>query len=92
MGLEAMQAGYRVLMPRMKLAVEDRGERWAYVAETCPMCAGKEANDRICWIFNGGLMEGTHWQTGKDFEIEEVECRANGGQACVWEVSKKPKE
>ncbi len=92
MGLEAIQAGYRVMMPQMKLSIEDRGEKWAYVAETCPMCAGKEASEHVCWIFNGALQEGGHWQTGKDFEIEEVECRAAGGHACVWEISKKPKE
>ena len=92
MGLEAIQAGYRIMMPQMKMSIEDHGEKWAYVSETCPICADKEASDHICWVFNGALQEAGHWQTGKDFEVEEVECRANGGHACVWEISKKPKE
>jgi len=33
-----------------------------------------------------------HWLTGKNFEIQEVECRAQGAKACVWEISKTPKE
>jgi predicted hydrocarbon binding protein len=32
------------------------------------------------------------WLTGKVFDVEEVECRAMGAPACVWEVSKKAKE
>jgi len=74
------------------LRIEDRGGKWAYVAPECAMCAGKAADDRICWLFNGTLQESLHWQTGRDLQIEEVECRALGAPACVWEVSKTPKE
>lgn len=92
MGLEAMQAGYRTMMPQMNHHVEDHDNKWAYVVETCPLCAGKEANEPICWINNGVLQEACHWQTGKDFAIEEVACRATGATACIWEVSKQPYE
>src|SRR3974377_1147873 len=43
-GLESMQNGYRRLMPNVRLALEDRGDRIAYITETCSLCAGKEAN------------------------------------------------
>jgi predicted hydrocarbon binding protein len=33
-----------------------------------------------------------NWQTGKELEIEEVQCRAEGAPTCIWEISKKPKE
>ena len=92
MGLEAMQAGYRAMMPQMKHYVEDHGDKWAYVSETCPMCAGKEANEPICWIYNGVLEEACRWQTDKDFAIEEVACRATGAATCIWEVAKQPRE
>jgi hypothetical protein len=92
LGMEAIHAGYRVLMPQMKMRIEDRGASWAYIDETCPVCAGRESNEPMCWAGTGMLQEAAHWQTGLDFEIEEVECRAAGGQACVYEVSKKPKE
>ena len=29
---------------------------------------------------------------GKELEIDEVQCRAQGAPTCVWEISKKPKE
>jgi predicted hydrocarbon binding protein len=95
-GLETIQNGFQKLAgsvgQELHLRIEDRGDKWAYVAPECAMCAGKKADDRICWLFNGTLQESLHWQTGKDFHIEEVECRALGAPACVWEVSKTPKE
>ncbi len=92
LGLEAMQNGYRRLMPHVRLRIEDRGDKWAYITETCTMCAGKEATDHICWTFSGILQELLRWQTGKEFEIDEVQCRAQSGPVCVWEIHKKPKE
>jgi predicted hydrocarbon binding protein len=94
-GLDTIQNGFQKLAnsvgQQLHLHVEDRGDKWAYVAPECAMCAGKGADDRICWLFNGTLQESLHWQTGKDLVIEEVECRALGAPACVWEVSKTPK-
>lgn len=90
LGLEILQAGYRTLMPEVKLRVEDHGIAWAYVAESCPMCVGYEANEPICWGFEGVLQEAAYVQSGKLFEIKEVNCRALGDPACVWEISKRP--
>ena len=91
LGLERMQDGFRKLMD-MRLHVENRGEKLAYVTETCPMCAGKQAGEPICWLWVGALQESARWQTGKEFEVEQVECRAMGAPACVWEINKTPKE
>jgi predicted hydrocarbon binding protein len=71
---------------------EDGGDVWLHSIETCPMCAGKAADEPICWLFTGTLHESGLWLTGKEFEIVEIECRAMGAPACVWRVSKKPKE
>jgi divinyl protochlorophyllide a 8-vinyl-reductase len=72
----------------MRLRIEDRGDRLAYVAETCPMCAGVQADLPICLSFTGTLQESMRLTTGKEFAVEEVECRAAGAPACVWEISK----
>jgi predicted hydrocarbon binding protein len=96
MGLTAVQLGLRKLSQSvgqdLHFGVEDRGDRVAYVAYDCSICAGKLADEPICLIHNGALQEGLRWQTGKEFEVEEVECRAMGAPACVWLVSKSPKE
>ena len=95
-GLENMQKGFRRIWQSagqdMRLRIEDRGDRLAYIAEDCPMCAGKLASEPMCWLWVGTLQESISWLTGKQFEVQEVECRATGAPACVWEVSKTPKE
>jgi predicted hydrocarbon binding protein len=88
-GLESMQNGYRRLMPNVRLSLEDRGDKIAYITETCSFCADKEANGHICWTFGGVLQGLLTWQTGKELEIEEVQCRAQGAPTCVWEIGKK---
>jgi predicted hydrocarbon binding protein len=96
MGLENMQDGFHKLYQPtgrdVRLRLEDRGDRLAYVAIDCPCCAGKQADAPMCWLWVGVLQESIHWLTGRDFEVQEVECRAMGAPACVWEISKTPKE
>jgi predicted hydrocarbon binding protein len=96
---ENLQGGFRKIYQDAgienqlgQLGMEDRGDKWAYIAETCPLCAGKESDSHICWSWIGVLKESLMWFTGKEFEVEEVECRAMGAPACVWEVSKTAKE
>lgn len=93
---ENIQGGFRKIYKdseiAMQLSIEDRGDKWAYIAEICPLCAGKESDSHICWVWIGSLKESLLWFTGKEFDVEEVECRAMGAPACVWEVSKTPKE
>jgi predicted hydrocarbon binding protein len=91
-GLEVLQTGYQALMPHMRYRLEDHGAAWAYITETCPMCAGQQATQAMCWLFSGVLQEAAHWQTGRLFEVQEVACRALGDVACVWEISKQPLE
>jgi hypothetical protein len=94
-GLAVMQNGFRKLAQTvgqdLSLSIEDRGDKLAYKDGTCTFCAGKMANTPICWVYNGTLFQSQLWLTGKEFEVEEVECRAMGAPACVWEISKKPK-
>ena len=96
MGMEKMQDGFRKLSQSagqdQRQRIEDRGDKLAYINETCAMCAGKQASEPICWLFTGTLQESARWLTDKEFEVQEVECRAMGAPACVWEISKTPKE
>ncbi len=94
MGLDNMQGGFRRIWKTfgqtIGLRLEERGDAIAYIAETCPMCAGKHADGLMCLSFTGSLQESARWLTGKEFDIEEVECRAMGAPACVWEIHKQP--
>jgi predicted hydrocarbon binding protein len=71
--------------------LEEDGDAWVHIRETCTNCAGKATEEPICWLSTGTLHESLQWLTGKEFEIVQTECRAMGAPACVWRVSKKPK-
>jgi predicted hydrocarbon binding protein len=95
-GLETIQNGFKKIYKEggseFHVQIEDRGNKLAYISETCPICAGKESDSHVCWTWIGTLKESLFWLTGKEFDVEEVECRAKGASACVWEVSKAAKE
>jgi len=94
--LDSMVNGYNKLYAEngqeLHFSLEDRGNKWAFISVECPLCAGKAADLPMCWGRIGTLKEALSWLTGKDFDVEEVECRALGAAACIWEVSKTPKE
>jgi predicted hydrocarbon binding protein len=96
MGLEAMRDGFikvsEQVGQKMIIKVEDRGDRLAYIDHNCANCAGKKADAPMCWIHFGAIQEGLRWLTGKEADSKQTECRALGAAACVWEVSKTPKE
>lgn len=94
-GLEAMRDGFIKVNAQAGqtpgIAVEDRGDRIAYIDRACANCAGKRADSPMCWIHLGVIEEAVRWQTGREADVKEVECRAMGAPECVWEVSKTPK-
>ena len=82
---------YKQANHEVGVSIEDRDQAWAYIDKCCALCAGKEANVPICWSWVGTLEESLHWLTGKEFAVEQVECRAMGADSCVWEINKTPK-
>ena len=96
MVLESIPSGFNKLAQTIgethHSLIEDRGDRWAFTSNDCSICIGQDADACMCWMWVGTLQEGVHWLAGKEVDVVEVECRAMGAPACVWEVSKKPKE
>lgn len=78
------QLGNNVVM-----RLEDRGNKLAYIDETCVCCAGKETDMPICHVMTGALDQNAQ-RMGRKFNVVQVECRAMGHTACVWEFDKKP--
>ena len=96
LNLDAMRDGFVKVYGQSgqppKLAVEDHGDSWAYVDYACANCAGKQSDGLMCWIHVGVIQEAVRWQTGREAGVVQTACRAQGAEACVWEVSKTPKE
>lgn len=79
-------------LPTLRIAVEDRGDRVAYILHDCMACAGHSADAPMCYVATGLFQESLRWLTGQDYDIRETECRSLGAEACVWEFNKTPKE
>lgn len=90
--LEAAHKAHESIGQDYRISLEDRGDRLAYVLQDCVFCAGKHCNRPMCMFLTGNLEGALHWLTGETFHIEEVECRAMGAKACVWEINKQPVE
>lgn len=71
----------------------DENEQYFYFhLESCPVCAGIAADEQVCAFFAGSLMESLRFFTGEQFTVREEACRAMGEEACVWQISKFPKD
>lgn len=96
MGLSAMMSGLRTINEKAGQeftgTIEDKGDTFHFVLETCPVCAGKHSESHICWLWEATIEEAMRQVFNKFFDVVEIECRAMGAPACVFEVSKKPGE
>lgn len=95
-GLELMKFAFERIFDYqgqpMTIHVEERGDKLAFCLETCACCCGYTADQPICYCLTGMLQEGLHGIFGKEREVDvrEVECRAMGAPACVFEMAKIP--
>ena len=90
--VEAVRRASQFIGQEHRLSLEDQGDKLVYSVQDCIFCAGKESNQPMCMYLTGNLQGALHWLTGEEFRIEEVECRAMGAKACVWEIHKQPKQ
>jgi predicted hydrocarbon binding protein len=90
--LEGVRKASQIIGQDHRLFLEDRGDRLAYIVQDCTFCAGKQSNRPMCMYLTGNLEGGLHWLTGEWITVEEVECRAMGAKACVWEIYKEPEK
>lgn len=52
-----------------------------------PGTLGQNESERICYVTLGLLRECLYWATGLEHDIEEIACRANGGEACEFKIT-----
>jgi predicted hydrocarbon binding protein len=55
--------------------------------KTSPGTLGQNETERICYVTLGLLRECLYWATGKEYDIEETSCRANGEDACEFKIA-----
>jgi hypothetical protein len=71
--------------------VESFDDHQLYYIDRCPVWWGREADRQICYVAVGLLQEGLRWVSGGlEFRVEEVECFAQGAEACTFKIDKDP--
>jgi hypothetical protein len=71
--------------------VENREDHFLYFIDRCPVCWGRQSDRPICYVASGLLQQSLQWVSGgHTMRVEEVECTAAGGHACIFRVDKEP--
>lgn len=70
----------------------ENGETWILRIDQCPWCLHRQSEGSgACYFIVGLLQEYFSWVSGgRYYEVREVECRAAGGVACVFQINKQP--
>jgi predicted hydrocarbon binding protein len=89
-GLKAMAETFTKFSDQ-KSNVEEADDYFVYTIYQCPVCWGRTGDRNICYGAVGILQEGLRWVSGgKDFKVEEIECKAKGDENCVFHIFKEP--
>jgi hypothetical protein len=65
--------------------------RFLWVIERCPVCWGRRSNQPCCHLVIGILQEALYWVSGgKNFQVEEITCIAQGDPTCTVAIDKQP--
>jgi predicted hydrocarbon binding protein len=48
--------------------------------------AGRHRESEICWETVGEIQEALKWGTGREYDVNELSCKAKGDAACRFEV------
>lgn len=59
--------------------------------QDCFYCGDLHSENCICWPPVGFWIAMMEWITGKEYDVKEVECRAQGAESCKFVIPKKGK-
>jgi predicted hydrocarbon binding protein len=91
-GLQAMAAVFTEMYAGYVEVSEDP-LTWYWQIRHCPWCLERQGAEGggLCFFIVGMLQEFLSWSSGgKNYHVEESECSAAGGQACVIRIEKQP--
>jgi predicted hydrocarbon binding protein len=66
-------------------------DRFLWEIVRCPVCWGRHAEAPCCYLAVGILQEALYWVSGgKNFEVYETTCVAQGDETCTIVIEKRP--
>ena len=73
--------------------IEETEETMLWHVERCPICWGRSVGRPVGFMATGALQEGLFWVSGgKDFEVSEITCIAQGDARGTFVIQKRPLE
>lgn len=70
--------------------LEDTPSSFHFIVEISPLAWGVTAEKPVCHALVGLLQETARWAAnGREYVVREIECRAAGGERCVFAISKQ---
>ena len=91
LGLPAMAKIFSTVSDQHS-TVEDHGGELHYIIHRCPVCWGRQGEDRpVCFISTDLIQESLKWVSGgNEFRVNESECIAMGDEVCRFVIQKDP--
>lgn len=68
------------------IVVEDTPDGPVFADYSCAICYNRQADGPVCHLYVGSISEAVKWATGRDYEVQEIACRAMGERACSFLV------
>jgi predicted hydrocarbon binding protein len=84
--LNSMVGALKKSNAQVEAWVDDSGERVAYLESTCAICHSRTSEAPICYLYIGSIGEAVRWATGREHQIIETHCLAQGDPYCRFEV------
>lgn len=89
-GFEVFAETFNKFTDQMVRLGEDE-TRFLWIIERCPVCWERRSNQPCCHLAVGILQEALYWVSGgKNFEVEEITCIAQGDPTCTIAIDKQP--
>lgn len=90
LGLEALAAIFTNFTDQRSLFIE-QDATYELHTDFSPIAWGRTADKPVCHALVGIIQESLRWASdGYEYHVQEVSCRAVGGESCIFRVNKKP--
>lgn len=90
MGLDGL-AGVFTRFSDQASVVRSEGDAYHFVVENSPMAWGRNTDKPVCHALAGIIQEALSYASGGyEYHVQEIVCRAAGGEDCVFKINKTP--
>jgi len=69
------------------IEIYETPQGFVFADSTCDVCYCRKAEQPVCHLYVGSIVEAVKWATGQEYEVHEIECRAMDAEACRFLVA-----